>query len=95
MKMSKAILNRASAPLAMGVLLAALGFTYALATPEVGERAIIDPPFVFLPPFSVISGADSDAAVSMTPCFDLGDAVVNREFTRIINVANGYPPYCF
>ncbi|GMV79355.1 MAG: hypothetical protein AMXMBFR7_05390 [Planctomycetota bacterium] len=90
--MLKAILNRASAPLAMGVLLAALGFTYALATPEVGGRAIEDPPTCTLPEFVVITGSDTD---TLPACYDLGDAVVNRQFTRRINVRDGYPPYEF
>ncbi|MCZ7644856.1 MAG: putative Ig domain-containing protein [Planctomycetota bacterium] len=54
----------------------------------------MEPPACQLPALGVVTGADSDKVAS-DMCMDLGTAVVGRQFTRRINVRDGFPPYEF
>ncbi len=104
--MSMAPIRHFAAPITLGVLLAAAGFTYSLATHySTAKRVAVIPPTCGLPQATFVSGGDSSAAAGVFPvappatpletCFDLGSVVVNREFTRTINVMDGFPPYEF
>lgn len=89
--MSKSTIRSICTPLAMGLLLAAIGFSFSMATTPSGAGARLVPACA-VPPPEFITGHESD---TVPTCYDLGTVVVNREFTRIINVRDGTPPFTF
>ncbi|MCK6472395.1 MAG: hypothetical protein L6R28_11680 [Planctomycetes bacterium] len=89
--MSKSTIRSICTPLAMGLLLAAIGFSFSMATTPSGAGARLVPACT-VPPPDFVTGHESSTSAT---CFDLGTVVVNREFTRIINVRDGTPPFTF
>lgn len=89
--MSKSTIRSICTPLAMGLLLAAIGFSFSMATTPSGAGARLVPA-CSVPPPTFVTGHESTTSAT---CYDLGTVVVNREFTRIINVRDGTPPFTF
>lgn len=89
--MSKSTIRSICTPLAMGLLLAAIGFSFSMATTPSGAGARLVPACT-VPPPDFVTGHESSTSAT---CYDLGTVVVNREFTRLINVRDGTPPFVF
>lgn len=95
------------APLAMGVLFAAIGFSYAVATTEATNEGLVavqrsvgaSDPLRFTNPFIAV-GVDANFPLggdqqTDPDGFDLGDACYGSMITRYVTATGGVRPYTF